>query len=97
MAHGDAVIDCDGVEFLGHAPRRLDLARNQLPQVLEVHMARNELGEAVYDGDDRFLEIPVLHAGCTPQRAGARHVAAGGGSSGTILRHADLHLFCSYG
>ena len=34
-------------------------------------MARNELGEAVYDGDDRFLEIPVLHAGCTPQRAGA--------------------------
>ena len=30
MAHGDAVVDRDGVEFLGDAAGRLDLARDQL-------------------------------------------------------------------
>jgi len=43
MAHGDAVIDRDGVELLGHATGRLDLARDQLAQVLEVDVARHEL------------------------------------------------------
>ena len=46
MAHGDAVIDGDGVEFLGHAAGRLDLARDQLAEVLQVDVAGHELGEA---------------------------------------------------
>jgi hypothetical protein len=32
MAHGDAVVDRDGVEFLGDAAGRLDLARHQLAE-----------------------------------------------------------------
>ncbi len=47
MAHRDPVIDRDGVELLGDAARRLDLARDQLAQVLEVDVARHELGEGV--------------------------------------------------
>jgi hypothetical protein len=46
VAHGDAVVDGDGVEFLGDAAGCLDLARHQLAHVLEVNVAGNELGEA---------------------------------------------------
>ena len=46
MAHGDAVIDGDGVELLGDAAGRLDLARHELAEVLQVDVARHELGEA---------------------------------------------------
>ena len=87
VAHGDAVIDRDGVEFLGHAARRLDLARHQLAQVLQVHVAGHELGEGVDNGDDRLAEVAVLHAGGAPQGAGAGHVAAVGGGAGTIGGH----------
>ena len=81
VAHGDAVIDGDGVEFLGDAARRLDLARHQLPEVLEMHVAGHELGEGIGDGDDRLAEIAVLHAGRAPEAAGAGHVAAMGRSA----------------
>ena len=87
VAHGDAVVDGDGVEFLGDAARRLDLARDQLPKVLEMHMAGHELGEGIGDGDDRLAEIPILHAGRAPEAACAGHVAAMGRSAGTIGRH----------
>ncbi|EJT84489.1 hypothetical protein PPS11_21259 [Pseudomonas putida S11] len=90
VAHGDAVIDCDCVEFLGHATGAFDFAGDQLAQVLQVHVARDELGERVGDGDDRFLEIFVLHPGGAPQGTGAGHVAALGGSLGTIIRHETL-------
>ena len=47
MAHGDAVIDRDGVEFLGDAAGLLDLARHQLPEVFQMHVAGHELGERI--------------------------------------------------
>ena len=87
VAHGDAVVDGDGVEFLGDAARGLDLARDQLAEVLQVHVAGHELGEGVGDGDDRLAEIAVLHAGRAPEAAGAGHVAAMGRSAGAIRRH----------
>ena len=87
VAHGDAVVHGDGVELLGHATGRLDLARHELPQVLEVHMPRHKLRERVDHRNDGLLEVCILHAGGTPQRAGARHVATGGGSFGTVFGH----------
>ena len=90
MAHGDAVVDGDGVEFLGDAAGRLDLAGDQLAEVLQVHMAGHELGEGVDDGDDRLAEIAVLHAGGAPQAAGAGHVAAVGGGAGAIGGHGGV-------
>ncbi len=87
VPHGDPVIDRDGVEFLGHAARCLDLARDQLAEVLEVDMARHELREAVDHGDDRLAEVAILHARGAPQSARAGHVAAVGGGAGTIGGH----------
>ncbi|MCY1525293.1 hypothetical protein D9M68_602680 [compost metagenome] len=87
MAHGDAVVHRDGVELLGHAAGLLDLAGDQLAEVLQVHVAGHELGEGVGDGDDRLLEILVLHPGGAPQRTGAGHVAAVGGGFRTVIGH----------
>ena len=36
-----------------------------------------------------LLEVAVLHAGGAPQRAGAGHVAAGGGGLGAVDRHGE--------
>ena len=87
MAHRDAVVDRDGVEFLGDAAGLLDLARDQLAEVLQMDVARHELGEGVDHRDDRLAEILVLHAGGAPQAAGAGHVAAVGGGAGAVGGH----------
>ncbi|MPL67232.1 hypothetical protein SDC9_12923 [bioreactor metagenome] len=87
VAHGDAVVDGDGVEFLGDAARSLDLARNHLAQILEVDVARHELGEGVDDCDDRLAEVAVGHAGGAPKATRAGHVAAMGRFAGTVIGH----------
>ena len=87
VPHRDTVIDRDGVEFLGDAAGRLDLARDQLAQIFQMDMARHELREAVDHRDDRLAEIAVLHPRRTPQSACAGHVAAVSGGAGTIGRH----------
>ncbi len=93
MAHGDAVIHRDGVELLGDAAGRLDLARHQLAEILQVDVARHELGEGIDDGDDRLAEVAILHAGGAPEAARARHVASVGAGSGPVSRHARLDQF----
>lgn len=76
MTHGDAVVHCDGVEFLGYTAGRFNLFRDQRAQVAQMHMAGHELGERVHHGNDRLAEIAVFHSGGAPQGAGAGHVAA---------------------
>ena len=90
VPHGDAVVDGDGVEFLGDAAGRLDLARDHLPQVLQVHVAGHELGEAVDHGDDGLAEVALFHSGGPPQGAGASHVATEGGGARAVVGHADV-------
>ena len=45
MTHGDAIIDCNGVEFFGHAACFFDFTRDELPHVFEVNVTGYELGE----------------------------------------------------
>ena len=87
VPHGDAVVDGDGVEFLGDTAGGFDRTGHQLADVLEVDVARYELGEGVHYRDDRFAEVAVLHAGGAPQGAGTGHVATVGGRAGTISGH----------
>ena len=87
VSHGDAIIDRDGVELLGHATRSFDFAGNELAQILEMDMTRHELGERVDDGNDWLAEIGVRHSGGAPKPAGAGHVAAVRGGPGTVSRH----------
>jgi hypothetical protein len=87
MAHGDAVIDSDGVELFYYAADTFDLAGNKLSEVLKVHVAGNELREGIGDGDDGFAEFCVLHARGAPQPSGAGHVPSMGCCSRPICRH----------
>ncbi len=57
MAHGDAVVDGDRVEFLGDTAGRFDLARDELAEILEVDVAGHELGEGIHHRNDRLAEI----------------------------------------
>ena len=87
VAHGNAVVHRDGVEFLGHTARRLDLVRDQLTHVLQVYVAGHELGEGVGNGDDGLVKVAIFHASGTPQGARTGHVAAAGGGFGTVCGH----------
>ena len=87
MAHRDAVIDRDGVELLGDAAGFFDFARDELAEILQMHVPGHELGERIDHGDDRLAKILVLHAGGAPEAAGARHVAAVGRGSGAVGGH----------
>ena len=87
VAHRDAVVDGDGVELLGDAARRLDLARDQLAEILQVDVAGHELGEGIDHRDDRLAEVAVLHAGGAPKSARAGHVAAVRGGAGAQSGH----------
>ena len=90
VPHGDTVVHCDRVEFFCDAASGLDFPRYQLPKILEMHMSWHKLGEGIDHRDNRLFEVFILHAGGPPQRACARHVAAGGRGAGSILRHRSL-------
>ena len=64
-----------------------DFPSDHLAEVLEMDVARNELGKAVGDGDDGLAEVAVLHASRAPQAAGAGHVSAVGGGAGAVGGH----------
>ncbi len=87
VAHGDAVVDRDGVELAGHAAGRGDGAGHDLAQVLQVDVAGHELRVRVGDGDDRLVEVVVGHPRRPPQGAGAGHVATVGRGAGPQLGH----------
>ena len=78
MAHGDTVIDRDGVELFGNAARLLNFARNQLAEILEVYVTGHELGERIDHSDDRLTEVAILHTGSPPEATRPCHVAAVG-------------------
>ena len=90
VAHGDTIINGDGVELLGDTARRLDFARDHLAEVFQMDVARHELRERVDDGNDRLAEIIVGHAGCAPKSACAGHVASVSRGSGAVMRHGLL-------
>ena len=78
MAHSDAVIDRDGVELLRDAAGLFDFGGDELAEILQMHMAWNELREGIGDRDDRLAEVLLLHACRAPEAARASHVAAVG-------------------
>ena len=66
MAHCDAVIDCNGVEFFGDTACVFNFTCDQLSKIFEMDMPRHKLCERVNDGNDRFFKVTVFHAGRTP-------------------------------
>ena len=87
MAHRDTIVDGDRIELDAPASGGVDDFLDSLTDVVEMHVAGDELGETIGDGDDRLREIRVGHAGGAPERACARHVSSGGCSTAAISLH----------
>ena len=76
VAHGDAVVDGDGVELRGEAPEGFDALFDILSDFVQVYVPRHELGERIGDADDRPAELFFAHAVGAPEASGSRHPAA---------------------
>ena len=73
VPHGNAVVDADGVEDEGHAAGLADAFLDVLAHLVQVDVAGNDVGITVANGDERFAEVVVAHAGGAEQAAvGAR-------------------------
>ena len=81
VTHGDAVVDGHRVELTGDAAGLLDGFGNQSADLVQVHMARQELVEGVGNGDDRLAKVLAVHAGGTVEGACARE-------------YSSIHQFC---
>jgi hypothetical protein len=93
MAHGNAVIDGNGIEFRGKAPQLFDEPFDILAYFVKMHMARNELRERIDNGNYRLSELRFFHSVGPPQTAGASHAPAlGSGRTAKLERHAVTPL-----
>ena len=60
MAHGDSIVDGNGVELSRNAAGFTDGTSDNVPDVLEMHMAGNELRVGVRDGDDGLVKVAIF-------------------------------------
>ena len=95
VAHGDAVVDADGVEDERHAAGLADRLLDELADLVEVDMAGDDVDVGIGDGDKRFFPIGLLDAGRPEEAAVGRALIAafdGIGSHGTGPREYVLSL-----
>jgi len=57
------------------AAANVDLFGDESAQIAQMDVAGHKLGEGVGDGDDGFVEVPILHSSGAPELR-LRHVAA---------------------
>ena len=76
VAHGDAVVDSDGIELARNGARGPDRVGDHPAHHVELGVAGHELREAVDDGDDGLADVLPLNAGGAEQGSGAHHVSA---------------------
>src|SRR5690606_27948584 len=57
VAHGNPIVDRNGVELLGNGARGFDFPRHQLAHILQVDVTGHELGKRVGNGNDWLVEV----------------------------------------
>ena len=87
VPHGNAVIDCNRIEFGREAAQFLNLGLDDLARLVEVGVAGNELGEGIGDGDHGLAELLPLHPVRHPKRTGPCHPAAFKSNTTTIIHN----------
>ena len=81
VSHGDAVVNGHRVELTRNAASFLDGLGDQSTNLVQVHVAGQELIEGIGNGDDRLAEILTVHASGTVEGACARE-------------YSSIHQFC---
>ena len=76
VAHGDAVVDGDGVELGSEAAQAFDLFLDDLAGLVQMDVARYELCKGIGDSDDRLAELLFFHSVRKPEGPGAGHPAS---------------------
>ena len=73
MAHGDAVVDADGVELERNPAGRVDRFAHFLADHIQMGVARNDLHERIADRDKRLVEVRFgFHNAGRSQQAAVR-------------------------
>ena len=76
MAHGDAVVDGNGIKLCRIAAHLLYLLTHNLTDLVQVGMTRHKLRKRVHYGNDRLAKLLMLHTGSHPQGTGSSHSSA---------------------
>ena len=76
MSHGDTIINGYCIEFCCIASHGLDFLFDNLTNLVQMGMTRDELGEGVDNGNDRFAELLTFHTCCHPKGARSCHTSA---------------------
>src|SRR6202035_2089283 len=87
VPHRDPVIHGDGIELARHRAGCVYRLGDDLAYLPQVHMAGNELGEAVGDGDYRLADILASDPTGAHQCARSCHVPAVRDGSGSKRWH----------
>ena len=82
VAHGNAVVDGNGVELGCVAPQSFDFLLHDLSCFVQVGVTGHKLGEGINYGNDRLAKLLTFHAVGDPQGAGSGH-APSFGADGT--------------
>ncbi|MNP54190.1 hypothetical protein D3C76_1487250 [compost metagenome] len=76
MAHCDAIVHADRIEFKRNAARFPNCFFDDFTELLQMNMPRYDIDIRVADRDKRFIEILFFNAGCPQQAAMRRTVEA---------------------
>ena len=76
VAHGDTVVDGDGVKLSGITTHLLNLLAYNLTYLMQVCMSWYKLGKRVHNGNNGLAKLLVLHASSHPQGSGSGHSSA---------------------
>src|SRR5690606_40662220 len=81
-----------GVGLARDGPCSLELRGHHPPEIAQMDVAGDELGERVHDRDDRLSEILIAHTGGAPEGARAGHIASVCRRAGTVFGHGKTDL-----
>ena len=97
-AHGDAVVDGDGVELHGGAAGLADALLDGLGDLAEMEVAGADLGPGVGDADDGLVQVFFGEADAAEVAAGGGAVWAFGEDDGVLLCGIELvaHYLSSF-
>ena len=76
MAHGNAVVNGNGIELCGIAAKALYFAFHNLACLMEMGVARHKLGKRIDYGNNGLAKLFSLHAIGHPQGTSSCHTAA---------------------
>ena len=93
MAHGDTVVNSNGIELCCIASQLFYFAFHELSRFMQMGMSGHKLGKRVGDSDNGLSQLFAFHSGGHPQSPGSGHPPTFGAECTTQL---ILHNYLFY-